>query len=146
MTGLRSSQFPIRLQTFNSHSHQQATRSLSRAVADLRILFSTMQNRLRKLIYLFPYKIALVHQLQPQIYAQRVAISQSCLDTMSSDSGFLHQTGFSDECFISLFGFVNTTNARVWGTEKLEWFNKVSYTAKRNSLMRWHAISVVGPS
>lgn len=46
-----------------------------------------------------------------------MAISQSCMDNLSFNSGFLLPNGFSDDCVFHDSGFANTQKTHIWGTE-----------------------------
>lgn len=61
------------------------------------ILYYTMQNILKKLVFTFPYERTGAHQLKQPNYAQVVSFSSSCMDRMSSNSLFLSVIVLSDE-------------------------------------------------
>lgn len=66
---------------------------------------------------MFPYIMRRLNQLQMQDYTKEPALSQLCMDNMSSDSGFLRRTIFSDECVFYLLEFTNTEIPRIWSRE-----------------------------
>ena len=76
-----------------------------------------MRGKLQKLLKFFPYKINLVHQLQPLDYDKRV---QFCnwFNTQVHDGILDPQlTFFTDEAWFNLSGYVNSQNNRHWGAE-----------------------------
>lgn len=73
-----------------------------------------VQDILKQLVHMVQCKISRVHQLQQQHYTQQAAVSQSCMDSISSGSGFSRQK-FSDECVFHFPGFTNAQNPRGLG-------------------------------
>ena len=77
---------------------------------------SSLQRMLHEMD-MFPYKIQLVQQLQPQDYEQRLEYAMRLQDLVNGDPGFLQTLIMSDETHFHLNGFVNKQNCRIWGTE-----------------------------
>lgn len=89
---------------------------------------------LGELVQIFQYGIRRLQQEQRQYYAQRVAISQSCMDNVSSDSGF-HIRPFFDKRVFHASG-LHTLRPRVFGSGKSkETFSPYFYTPKFNNLV-----------
>lgn len=77
---------------------------------------SSLQRMLHEMD-MFPYKIQLVQQLQPQDYEQRLEYAMRPLDLVNGNLGFLQKLIMSDETHFHLNGFVNKQNSRIWGSD-----------------------------
>ena len=76
---------------------------------------SSLQRMLHEMD-MFPYKIQLVQELQPQDNEKRLEYAMRLQDLVNGDPGFLQKLIMSDESHFHLNGFVNKQNCRIWGT------------------------------
>ena len=63
---------------------------------------------------MFPYKIQLVQELQPQDNEKRLEYAMRLQDLVNGDPGFLQKLIMSDESHFHLNGFFNKQNCRIW--------------------------------
>lgn len=66
---------------------------------------------------MLPYKIARVHQLPTNGYAQRATFFQSCMDIISSDSRSLPRIAFYDGFLFHVSFSENTQDTLTWAIE-----------------------------
>lgn len=77
------------VQPVHSYFHHHPTTSLGREVAYLGTHYYNIQNILKILIPMFPYKISRLYKLQPRYYTKPVEFSKSFVDICLPNSGFL---------------------------------------------------------
>ena len=105
----------------NDENREELERSLeenpfvsTRRCQHMGISRSSLQRMLHEM-NMFPYKIQLVHQFQPQDYEKRLEYAMRLQDLVNGDPGFLQKLIMSDETHFHLKGFVNKQNCRIWG-------------------------------
>lgn len=94
------------------------------------MLYTTLQNLLNKVAYVFPNILTRVYEVKQQEYAERVEFSHSCVDNMPSSFGFSRQIGLSDEWVIQISEFASNQNRWTVGTGMLQRFNRMIDTAR----------------
>lgn len=91
--------------------------SVRRAARELQLPRSTVHDVLRKRLHMFPYKIQMVQQLQPDDGRKRMEFAMDVLERLDDNPDFLSQVIFSDEATFHTSGKVNRYNCRIWGTQ-----------------------------
>ena len=135
----RSGRSEENVETVEAAFIQSQGKSIRRAALELNISRASIQRMLRKDIRMYPYKIQVVHNLEPQDYDSRMEMCETLLHHYETDPAIMEQLWFSDEALFHLSGRVNRHNTRFWGTE-----NPVEVREyKRDSpkLVAWCAIS-----
>ena len=92
-------------------------KSIRRAVVELEISRSSIQQMLRKDIKAFPYKLQTVHKLEEEDNDRRVEMCETLLNHYENDPSILDNIWFTNKAVFHLSGRVNRHNTRIWGTE-----------------------------
>lgn len=74
-----------------------------------------------------------------QEYAERVHFSQSRIDNSSSDSGFLRQIDYFENCAFYVIGYLDAQKPRIWDTEEEKGFNNMGDRANIAAECAFHA-------
>jgi len=107
---------------------------------------STLWNILHKDLDMYPYKIQLVQELQPQDHGFRRSFVDWALENLAADPYFYRKIVFSDEAHFSLNGFVNKQNCRIWSeTNPKAFFETSMYPEKCTVWCALHAGGIIGP-
>lgn len=69
----------------------------------------------------FPYKVQVVHELEPEDYDRRVEFCREELERISSNPAHIEFILFSDEANFHLDGSVNRHNCRYWSQDNPGW-------------------------
>ena len=77
---------------------------------ELPVSRATVQRIIRKKLKLYPYKIQLVHKLQPGDYDRRVSFAQTVLARLEDDPSYLDKILFTDEATFHVSGLVHRYN------------------------------------
>lgn len=92
-------------------------KSVRRASQQLQIPKSTVWKIARKRLQLFPYKLQMVHKLQPGDPAKRLSFCENFMAMIEEDEGLPDRIVMSDEATFHLSGKVNRHNVRIWRSE-----------------------------
>ena len=107
---------------------------------------STLWNILHKDLDMYPYKIQLVQELQPQDHGFRRSFVDWALENLAADPYFYRKIVFSDEAHFSLNEFVNKQNCRIWSeTNPKAFFETSMYPEKCTVWCALHAGGIIGP-
>lgn len=99
-----------------------------------------------KLLKLKPYKVTVVHALQPQDPVSRVNYCNWFLQSVHNGEVDPLLTFFTDEAWFYLQGHVSTQNNRYWATENPHMIHEVPHHAAKVGV--WCAVSalrIIGP-
>ena len=121
---------------------QDQRKSIRRASLELNISKATIHRLLRKDIGMYPYKLQIVQNLEPQDYDSWLEMCETLIHRYEEDSNILEHMWFSDEAVFHTSGKINRHNTRFWGKE-----NPVQVREhQRDSpkLVAWCAISSAG--
>lgn len=91
--------------------------STRRRSAQLKLSRRSLQRILVQDLNLFPYKMQLVHKLQPRDNEKRLEYCNAFLNLVDTNEIFFGKIIMTDEAHFDLSGFVNSQNCRFWGTE-----------------------------
>ena len=88
--------------------------SISKVSQDTGIPPTSVRRILHQQFHLYPYKLALLQELQPQDKIQRMEFSTWLLENPEMNPHIL----WTDEAYISLSGEINRHNCRIWSEVK----------------------------
>lgn len=120
--------------------------STRKRCTQLGISRSSLRRILNKDLQMYPYKIQLVQNLNPNDYQLRLQYSRQLLNTNDSDRSFLKNLWMSDEAHFHLNGHVNKQNSRFWGTSNPQILCEHSLYPEKITV--WCAVSarrIIGP-
>ena len=106
----RSARTPENVERVRQAVLSSPRRPVVRQAAALRMSDRTVRRILRYDLHFHPYKIAVVHKIQPHDYANRKTFSEQMIDLMDDDKILV----MSDEAHFHLDGYVNKQNFRYW--------------------------------
>ncbi len=120
--------------------------SLRKASQQLGISYSSLWRALRLHLKMKAYKITRVHALNPPDGPKRVDFCEWALRKIAENDDFLDNVWFSDEAHFHQNGYVNSQNARIWGTVNPRAAVQVALHSPKTTA--WCAISrsgIIGP-
>lgn len=121
-------------------------KSVRKASSELDIPKSTMHKILRKRLFLYPYKLQMVHALRQDDRRLRVAFAEEMLRRIDDDDDYLKRVCFSDEATFHTSGHVNRHNVRIWGsTSPQDFIQKERDSPKVNVWCGLMHNRIVGP-
>ena len=121
-------------------------RSQRKLAAEFDISQSSVCTILKKYKY-HPYKIHLLHELEPGDFDRRLDFCDWAQGQVDQDDNFPHQIIFSDEATFHLSGAVNRHNSRYYSTENPHW-SQEHYSQRDPKVNVWAAIwdnKIIGP-
>ena len=98
-----------------ARSPSTSTRSVAQRLGN--VSHMTVNRVARKRLGLKPYKLQLLHKIEPQDKPRRFNFAVAMLYEIDRDPTFLNNIVFSDECIFRVSGHVHRHNVRIWASE-----------------------------
>ena len=94
------------------------TWSTTERAGHLQLPYSTVKDILKNDLHFTAYKITRHHLIKPLDYQKRIDFANTLLPLIAADRRLLDTILYTDEAHVELNGYINSQNARHWGSSR----------------------------